>query len=267
MNAPRIERRDGWLLFDEPAPAFAQRRDPGALLIGSGLLAANCKLASDDSGALHLRAELPASAESPARVAAIEVAFAAAARWLAGVPLESLAAGVEACEAEAPDVAALCAEAGWPFDRREGGELAVDLGVSDAYYAAIVRARAERIHVECEIVSGVAPRGPCRDGLATLWLRANGAFRMMRAVFRRDAQSVSDSAWIEALLPLTATAEELRDALGALCVAARHGAREAQLLAGSEAFARDFLAQKRPRRGLKGKGEKGWQKHSARRSN
>ena len=256
MSEPRIDRREGWLLFDAATASVAHRRDPGALLCGAARLVTPCKLAVGARGTLRVRAELRADAASPARVAAVEREFAAVADWLAGGALTVPDALASDPGAPVPDLAALCADEGWPFDARAGGELAVDLGVRDAYFAARFSTHADRIELACEIVPAIAARGPCREAVAVLALAANAAFRMVRVVWRGDALP---GAWIEVPLPRDASDDELRHALRALGVAARHFAREARALAAHEPLARAFLSQRRPRGGRKQGGRTRWQ--------
>jgi hypothetical protein len=234
---PTLQREDGWLLFTAEAPAAASRRcDPLRLLAWSGTLSGGCKFARSAAGAeLSVHAELPAFAESPERVAAIEAGFAEAAARI------GLAASAPAWPAEIPaeppqPLATLCREAGWPFEERADGSIAVDLGVPGAYVQALVDALADRIRIDAELADVPEAKGPCRTALAELLLRANGAFRMVRAVLGTASRAV-----LEVALPPTAGAAELAEALAALAVAARGCALEARLVATDEALAQAFL--------------------------
>jgi hypothetical protein len=136
-----------------------------------------------------------------------------------------------------PDLAGLCREAGWPFEERSDGALAVDLGVQGVYLPALVESRSDRVAVEAELVRLPEAGGPCRAALAALLLRVNGVFRMTRAVLSEP----EPLAMLEVWLPRAAGAPELGEALAALAVAARRSALEARLLVADEGVARAYL--------------------------
>jgi hypothetical protein len=231
---PELHREDGWLLYAALVPAQSPR-DPEQLLAWSSALPGGCKFARGGARTeLRVQAELPALAECAERVAGVEAGFAAAAARLG---LGAAPAEHEAMLAfePSPDLAALCREAGWPFEERADGSLAVDLFVPGAYLAALVEARADRVTVEAELVR-LPDAGASREALAALLLRVNGAFRMVRAVLAPESRAL-----LEVSLPLTANAAELGEAIAALAVAARHCALEARLVAIDAALARAFL--------------------------
>jgi hypothetical protein len=226
MNGFTLRREDGWLLCDARATRALARRDPMSALIASGRLPGGCKLALVPARGLRVRAELPAGAESPERLAAIEAGFRAAA-----------GARVHAAEPPLPaprdDLARLCEESGWRFETRGDGAVAVDLDVPGAYLPALARGGAAAVEAEL----AAAPEDEAgRRAVAGLLLRANGSFRLVRAALR-DGRFV-----LEAPLPAGAQAADLEAALDALAVAARGCAREAQLLAAAPDLARDYTA-------------------------
>jgi hypothetical protein len=76
-------------------------------------------------------------------------------------------------------------------------------------------------------------------GVSLVGLRANGAFRWARAVFRGEPAV----ARLEIALAASAGAGELAHALGALCVAARASVREARAVAGEPSVAAALLGR------------------------
>ena len=235
MLTPTLHREAGWLLYAAPLP----ERLPGdreALLGWSATLPGGCKFACGAGATLSVQAELPLLSECAERTTAIEAGYAAAAARLglgaAPVPKATLLPS-----SEPPDLAALCREAGWPFEERAGGSLAVDVRIPGAYLPVLIEAHADRVAVEAEIVGLPDADGPCRAALVALLLRVNGAFRMVRAVVRGP----EPRALLEVELPPSTDAGELGEAIAAVAVAARHCALEARLVATDEATAHAFL--------------------------
>lgn len=239
MLTPTPRRDEGWLAYSAPlatpiAAGFAS--DRAALLEWSAGLPGNCKLAGSADRETWLRAELPARFESRERIAEIELGFAAVPAHFDLGDVPPLREG-ELPLLEAPDLASLCAEAGWPFEGREDGTLAVDLGVPGAYLPALIASRWDCVSIAQEIVALPEAPGIRREALVEFLLRANGAFRMVRAVIAGSPPQ----ARLEVLLPRGPSAEELGESLAALAVAARHCAREARLIAADEMIARLIL--------------------------
>ncbi len=248
MTSPAIQRDRGWISFDVAVPADAPGLPGGEelasnLLALSAFLASGCKYALSEEPGLCVRAEWPEPGGplSKPRTASLEAGVAAAAHQL-GVAVSGAPVVVTPLPHEpAPDLAGLCRDAGWPFDERSDGTLVVDLGVNGAYVAATVAACDSGIAIEAELVSPLPEPGLCRTALAAFLLRANGAFRMARAVFRAGtSDGGAERAVLEAPLPADTTAAELGDALGALAVVAQHCAIEAQLIAADERIARAY---------------------------
>ncbi len=230
MSTFTLRREDAWVLCDAPVPDRVARRGFGALLVATGCLPGGCKFALGASQELRVRAEWPACAESPERLAAIEVGFRAALGTLRG---EHAIASTGRDEL-APDVARLCDETGWSFEARADGMFATDLEVPGAYVPALVGPVAGGITVEAEIATR-PEEDACWGALAQFLLRANGVFRMARAALQHE-RVVLDVA-----LPPGATGEELAEALSAVAVTARRCAREAQLLATEPDLARLYF--------------------------
>lgn len=246
MIRPLTRREAGWLLFDaplpDPTPRLHDDEDLAATLLGlNATLPAGCKYALAGASDLRVRAEQPEPAEPDvvARMAEVEEGFVAAADQL-GVAETAKHSGAKASsDAPAPELASLCREAGWLFKERSDGALLVDLGVSGSYVTALVEARVSGIAIETIVVTEHPDAAACRAALAALLLRANGAFRMARAVFHSadgDCQAL-----FEAPLPAAASAVEFGMALGAVAVAAQHCAVAAQMLAADERLARAYL--------------------------
>ena len=222
----------GWLLLDAPLPKGA-KPFPGQKDVGETLLESICelpdgfKVAACGSQGLRLRAERPEPLASDS------------ASSLARSPAPEAQAIQPASELTPIDLDSLCREAGWAFEARSDGALVVDLGVSDAYVPALVEVRTSAITVEAPIVSPLPEASERRAALAVFLLRANAAFRMVRAVFRERGDE--REALIEARLSVDANGSDLGRALGAVAVAARHCAIEARTLAHDERIARAYL--------------------------
>jgi hypothetical protein len=266
-----LRREEGWLLYDAPVhagrPGACPGIDPERLLVWSGELSGGCKFAhAPERPLLRVRAELPAADPATERAAAVEAGFAAAAQRLglangaAAVAAERLGLGPDleaaqhrnasyepAAHTPAPDLATLCREAGWPFEERTDGSLSVDLGVRGIYLVATVEPRGAGIALEAELATLPAPPGPCRSALLLLLLRANGAFRMARAVLRMphgtldDARDAAARVVLEVALPSMPGAGELSEAIAAIAVAAQRSALEARCVASDERLARAYL--------------------------
>jgi hypothetical protein len=238
MLTPDVHRDEGWLLFGARVPETFPANGE-SLLRWSAELPGGCKFVRAAPRApIWVRAEVPLAVESEERIASVRVGFAAAAfRLGASTAPRECEASARPAAGVPPDLAGLCREAGWPFEKRSEGSLVVDLGVQNTYLPALVEARADRIAAEIELVRLPEAEGPCRTALAGLLLRANGVFRMTRAVVREP----EPRALLEVCLPRCAGVEEIGEALAALAVAARRSALEARLLAADERLARAYL--------------------------
>lgn len=236
MLTIELQRDDAWLRYGAMLPE-PLAHDREGLLVWSGTLPGGCKVACGPDAALRLQADLPASWECAERTAAIEAGFAAAAARL-GLDATPMQPAAVLPIAAPPDLAARCAESGWPYVERPEGAFVTDLGVPDAYLPALIEARADGIALGAELAV-VPAAGERRAALVALLLRVNGAFRLARAVLRGP----EPRALLEVVLPRTSGAAELGEALAALAVAARGCAREAQLVAADETIARVFLAR------------------------
>lgn len=235
MLTIELHREDGWLRYTATLPELPAH-DRERLLAASAALPGNCKAACGPDASLHVQADLPSAWESAERRAAIEAGFAAAAARL-GLGATPTQPAAVLPSAPAPDLAALCREVGWPCEERPDGAVSVDLAVPGAYLPALIEARDGCVALESEIVALPAAGTAQRAALVALLLRANGAFRLARAVLRGP----EPRAFLEVALPRACGAAELAEALAALAVAARGCAREAHLVAADEAIARVFL--------------------------
>jgi hypothetical protein len=212
------------------------------LLALSASLPPGCKYALLGTSELRVRAEQPepAEPESAGRMADLETGFAVAAGQLGGAVAVRPGGTGDSTDVPVPDIATLCLESGWHFEQRSDGSLVIDLDVSGFYVSAVVEARVSGIAVEACIVPRLLDADVRRTAVATLLLRANAAFRMVRAVFRSVAEQ--SQALLEAPLPADASAAELSRALGAVAVAARHCSAEAQMLAADERLASAYMS-------------------------
>lgn len=246
MIRPVTRREAGWILFDASLPqralSLSGGEDTAAVLLDvSESLGAGCKVALVGASDLRLRAEQPERPEpdGASQIADVAAGFASAADHSA-VARATLSNRAEvSADAPTPEIASLCREAGWRLQERSNGALVVDLEVDSAFVPALVEAQASGIGVEATVVTPLPDTGAGRAALAVLLMRANGAFRMVRAVIR--ANEGGSEAVLEARLPFDASAVELGLALGAVAVAAQHCAIEAQMLVCDERLARAYL--------------------------
>jgi hypothetical protein len=267
MIALTPQRSSGWLIFgtsiSEHLPEFGPASDRAHLLLElSAELPFGCKYGLREESGLFIGAERPEPIDQDAssQIASIETCIHDSLARLAGsvetrptAPLTptttkppTTPSDVSAESDETPiDVASLCREAGWSFQQRAETSVVVDLAVPGSYVGALVESRASGIAVEANLVSPLPTARERRAALAALLLRANGAFRMARAVFRDPVTNPSDpsasGALLESPLSREATPSELDQALSSLTVAAGHCALEARLLAGDERMARTYL--------------------------
>ncbi len=250
MIRPVIRRESGWLVCDAPlskgVPVLrdARTEDVATTLLGaSALLPAGCKFALVGASNLRVRAEQPDPPEPDltARMAEMEAGFEAAADPFGGAWAAQLEVVDLPNDLSTLDVASLCREASWPFEQRPDGAVVVDIGLSGSYVPAVVEARASGIAVETDLVARIPTAATRRAALAALLLRANGAYRMVRAVIRSSKDE--SRALLEAPLSVDASAVEFSLALGSVAVAAQHCAAEAEMLATDERLARAFLSR------------------------
>ncbi len=229
-----VRCEEGWLVHEALLPeAIDLRRED--LLAWSAALPAGCKFAARAGSAPRLRAETVAGCESAERAVAVEAGFAAAAAHL-GLAARSAPPALAHADCPAPDLAAACRGAGWPFEERTTGALAVDLGVPGEYLPALVEVRDAAVVVAAELVR-LPGGGACREAVSSLLLGVNDAFRMVRAVLRGP----EPIAFLEAWVPAASSDAEICEAVAAVAVAARCCAREVRLMAEEEPLARAFL--------------------------
>lgn len=201
-----------------------------------------------------LAAEIPdrEGIDVPARTRAARAGIRAARLGFireSGAPRSPVAAeaGFPVAPPKAPDLASLCAEAGWSAAERATGELAVDLCLSGDYQTASIAVEASGgIRVSVLFDVPVALPSLQREAVALALLRTSGVVRMARAA--ADAEGPGEGAGaprLEVGLPLDATAEELDASLCALSVGAGLSTREVRVLSHSKLVASAYLATRR----------------------
>ncbi len=259
MIRPTARCEADWLVLDAPLPEERHRSNLAGREIGeaaatlltlNALLPLGWKYAMVGHADLRIRAERPTPTEADemaAQLAKLESDYASIVESLADTPDGSPPEAPPSSITASPETANLCHEAGWPFEERDDGGLIVDLGVPGAFVPALIEVRASRISIEA-IIATVPPERIAEEryfALASLMLRVNGAFRMVRAV-SRDTQNGGEipgerRVLLEAPLPLDAGSAEFDRALGAVAVAARHCAAEAESLLADALLARAYL--------------------------
>lgn len=137
-------------------------------------------------------------------------------------------------------LASLCQRAGgWAFEERADGSLSIDLGVRDGFVSALVTEDRRGLEIEATLFETLPTRGPGRDALAGLMRRADACFRGIRSVL--ETRAGESRARFEARLAGNASGAEFARALGAVAIATRHCALEAEALVHDERLARLYL--------------------------
>jgi hypothetical protein len=127
------------------------------------------------------------------------------------------AAGAAAGEAKVPDLADLCTSAGWQFNRRASGHLAVELETLAPSCQAVVEPRRRGLTAAVQLASceGLGPES--RRAAAMMLLTACGMVRMVRAIAARaDGRTVLG---YEVAMEPSPTPAQLGRGLSALSVA------------------------------------------------
>jgi hypothetical protein len=136
----------------------------------------------------------------------------------------------------------ICEESGWEFSRRSGGHLAVELDSAAGFYTAQLGRRADgALALSVAIDDSHPSNRMCEEASAFFLMRLSGATRMARAVGGSLDGEVAPR--FEVVFPLNPSSSELSEAVAALSVAVRFGARELKLLANDERVARSYLAR------------------------
>ena len=154
--------------------------------------------------------------------------------------------GTREAAASTIDLASLCRDAGWTFAEREGGRVAVDLGIRGGPGQALIEQHADgavRASVALASCDDVTPSSG--DALGVFLLTACGIVRLARAaVQEEEAARVPRFEVRYAAPPVSA---EIGHALSALSVACALFGREAQALR-DDRVARTYLSMrgKRP---------------------
>lgn len=217
----------------------------------------------DGRTAVALRAEIPLdeAADLPERVAQAFAGFKAVARhfqegWDEGRGArdgnETEGNGDRSAASSVPrppslaapggvDLRQLCTEAGWPFNDRAAGRLAVPLEVADGFCTALLEEDAgggHRLTAELAACESMSPES--RQAIGRLLLRASGALRMARAA--AEEANGRAAVRLEVAWASPACAAELGHALAALSVGCGHLCGKEVLALQDERIAREYLA-------------------------
>jgi hypothetical protein len=252
-RAPRIAAavEGGWLLLDAPLESVA--------LSHENLVEANARLRGGakfslvpEDERLHVRAEIPLGVGSDLADRLLEAGCGcgqAAALARGGREPEDGPSRSRGENGREPSVApvtegtldGLCEEGGWVFTRRSPECLAVDLEETGEFFQAQLERRADgAVALTAEVDDCHPAAGSCGKALAIFLLRCCGWLRMVRAVGEPASERVVPR--FQVVLAADPSPSELSEALSALSVAVRFGARELRVLAGSEELARRYLA-------------------------
>lgn len=234
-----------WMLFEaslgkEGAVERLETNRLWDLLRWNSVLAGHVKYAVNAEGGVVLRAELPVAVDSDLsrRVGFVcqGIAEGRARYWGGVLPSPAAAAPTNA----APDLKQLCKEAGWKFEERSSGVLAVELEATHDVQHALVAAEQGQTSVSVVLAAMDADDRDCRRAVAELLLASCGRVRMARAAaVERDNVL---TAQMEVVFEDTPAPFEMAAALGSLSVACNLCASETSLLAGNRDAAMEFLA-------------------------
>ena len=269
---------DGLLLLDAALPSRSQSMSAGAKSVSdcdwshleaARSFAGGVKLARVPGGReLRIRAELPVarvverSAERTGSAASAAQGKAAlSASGNAGgvlhdlraglrqavaygrtgaVPKEMLAADLDDPERPTAELAALCSEAGWPFEPRQGSGIA-ELDVGARFEQALLTPLADgSLRVSVELAGCSQDDEPSASAEAHCLMRAAGFFRLIRPIAARGEGGRWQPRY-EVSLTGEATAADLDEALSALSVAFEYSAEELRVLATEAAAAATYL--------------------------
>lgn len=248
---------DAWLLLDEPLESGVLSH--ATLARANGALPGGAKFALvPEDERIHVRAELPLQLGTDLAPRLLE-ALRGCARAIAlargecelddDAPPRAADPGGDAAVAAASedDLSRLCEETGWVFNRRSSGFPTLDLEGTGGFFQGQLERRADGVvSLGAEIQDCDAASEACEEALAVFSLRTCGSQRFARAVWTQAGGRAAPR--FEVILAADPSPAELSEALSALSVAVRFGARELQVLARSEEVARRYLAhQPRPR--------------------
>jgi len=124
----------------------------------------------------------------------------------------------------------LCEKTGWVFSRRSGGRIAVELEGAAGFFQAMLERRADGAVALSVAIEDCHPiDGASAEAVAIFLLRFSGWLRMARGAGAPTGERAAPR--FEVVFPLEPSSSELSEALAALSVAIRFGARELHALA------------------------------------
>ncbi|MGA2439506.1 MAG: hypothetical protein ABSH08_00985 [Tepidisphaeraceae bacterium] len=143
-------------------------------------------------------------------------------------PIRDHRAAPRSGASEVPDLPALCTAAGWPFNRRSEGRIAVQLEASDCYAQAIL-AWDDGLRASVNLHRAEQSFSPsARQAIALMLLQLGGTVRAVRPAV--DSESGHEIPVLQAYLSPNPSPRQLDQILGALSVAAGLCQREVVLL-------------------------------------
>jgi len=138
-----------------------------------------------------------------------------------------------------PDLARLCAEAGWPFEERDGGTLSVELETADMPLRARLEDEADGgLRLQAALLQTQTLGSPGRQAVATALLATSATVRMVRAYAAEEGDEVQTG--FEVRLSCAAEPATLDHALAALSVSCGLCVLEARALQ-EETLAQRYL--------------------------
>jgi hypothetical protein len=192
---------------------------------------------------LHLRADLPVVDEKRLRNsferAVIGFQCEATALGEHNAPPES---GARSSVETSPDgLKELLSEASWPYTQRGANDFSAELEAESARRACL-RTNERDLEANVELFRSRTPTNAVQRALATFLLSASGALCMVRA-YSQPVEG-EELYGLQVSLAKAPAPEEVQDALGALSIAYRMCAREANVLL-TDAAAQCYIAARR----------------------
>ncbi|HLV79391.1 MAG TPA: hypothetical protein VKT32_03885 [Chthonomonadaceae bacterium] len=237
----------GWLQLDARLSVEKAQKKPERLLAVNAWLPGTAKCCLDTSGKAHLRLELPLSFPEDDGEQRLQPALDCMRQALRVVEQGEAGSDTgdagEAPPTNAPDVKALCLEAGWPIIERAPGRWAVELEGVPSFSQAEIVMQGETLHLAVFLAEWKTLPESCSEAIAHLLLTASGAFRMIRAALQ-PADGMQ-RALLLTRLPVTDVETDLLHALRALSVGAAATLQEVEALR-NPAIAQEYQAMAIP---------------------